>query len=54
MNDAHLPNLDKEFEIWPVHAVVDTKGAEVIDELKPKESDYVVRKRKYSVFFETQ
>lgn len=53
VNDAHLPNTDKEFEIWPVHAVVGTKGAEIIDELKPEKNDYVIRKRRYSAFFET-
>jgi len=30
-----------------------TKGAEVIDELKPAESDFIIRKRRYSAFYET-
>ena len=52
-NDAHLPELDKEFDIWGSHAVAGTKGAQVIDELKPKKGDYIVPKRRYSSFFET-
>jgi len=52
-NDAHLPGVDKEFELWPPHAVVGTEGAEVIDELKPREGDYIIQKRRYSAFYET-
>ena len=52
-NDAHLPGIDEEFEIWPEHAVVGTWGAEVVEELKPVEGDYVVQKRRYSAFFGT-
>jgi nicotinamidase-related amidase len=52
-NDTHLPGIDEEFEIWPQHAVVGTKGAEVIEELKPVEGDYVLQKRRYSAFFGT-
>jgi len=52
-NDTHLPGVDKEFELWPPHAVVGTKGAEVINELKPEEGDHVVQKRRYSAFYET-
>jgi len=52
-NDAHLPGVDKEFELWPSHAVVGTNGAEVIDELKPRENDYIIQKRRYSAFYET-
>jgi len=52
-NDAHLPGIDEEFEIWPQHALVGTKGAEVIEELKPVNGDYVLQKRRYSAFFGT-
>jgi len=53
VNDAHLPGIDEEFEIWPEHAVVGTRGAEVVEELKPVMGDYVVQKRRYSAFFGT-
>lgn len=52
-NDTHLPGVDKEFEVWPPHAVVGTKGAEVIDELKPVKGDYIIQKRRYSAFYGT-
>ncbi len=52
-NDTHLPGIDEEFEIWPQHALVGTKGAEVIEELKPVRGDYVLQKRRYSAFFGT-
>jgi len=52
-NDSHLPNIDKEFDLWGPHAVKGTKGAEVIEELKPKNSDYVIEKRRYSTFYQT-
>jgi len=48
--DAHLPNVDPEFEVWGPHAVKDSWGAEIIDELKPEKSDFHVLKRKYSAF----
>ncbi len=50
--DAHDEN-DREFRIWPRHCVKGTKGAEIVDELKPLEGDYVVEKKTYDGFFET-
>lgn len=52
-NDPHLPGIDEEFEIWPQHALVGTKGAEVIEELKPMTGDYIIQKRRYRAFFGT-
>ncbi len=53
--DAHAPN-DKEFSKfgWPAHAVRGTKGAEVIDELKPARNDTVIPKDTYSGFYGTK
>lgn len=48
--DAHLPNVDTEFEVWGPHAVKGSWGAEIIDELKPEKGDFRVFKRKYSAF----
>ncbi len=42
---------DSEFKIWPKHCIMNTWGAEVIDELKPREEDYFVKKRRYSAFY---
>lgn len=52
-NDAHLPKIDRELEIWGDHAIAGTPGAEVIPELKLSDKDYVVPKRRYSGFFQT-
>lgn len=52
-NDAHLKNIDHELALWGEHAMLGTKGAEVIPELALCEKDYVVPKRRYSGFFQT-
>lgn len=46
---------DKEFRKfgWPAHAVRGTRGAEVVDALKPAAGDTVIRKTTYSGFFGT-
>ncbi len=50
--DSHDKD-DEEFKVWPPHAISGTKGAEIIKELKPEEKDYIMRKKRYSGFFET-
>ncbi len=52
-NDCHLPGIDRELEIWGEHAMKGTPGAEVIPELKLCDKDFVVPKRRYSGFFQT-
>ena len=52
-NDRHLPKIDRELTIWGDHAIAGTKGAEVIPELKLCDKDFVVPKRRYSGFFQT-
>jgi len=37
----------------PIHCVDGSKGAEFVEQLQPKESDYVIIKRRYSSFFGT-
>ncbi len=52
--DKHTPD-DKEFRTfgWPAHGVRGTKGAEVVEELKPRPGDVVVHKTTYSSFLGT-
>ena len=52
--DTHAPD-DREFGKfgWPPHAVAGTRGAEIVDELKPRPEDIVVPKTTYSGFFGT-
>lgn len=52
-NDAHLPKIDRELEVWGDHAIAGTPGAQVIPELNLCDKDYVVPKRRYSGFFQT-
>ncbi len=51
-NDAHRPG-DFELAVFGEHAMADSPGAEVIDELTPQPGDIVVPKRYYSAFTET-
>ncbi len=50
--DTHQKD-DKEFEIWPVHAVKGSWGWEIIPELKPHEDDIIIRKIRYDGFYGT-
>ena len=52
-NDAHLPGIDRELALWGDHAIAGTPGAQVIPELNVSEKDYIVPKRRYSGFFQT-
>lgn len=52
-NDAHLKGIDRECKLWGDHAIAGTEGAEVIPELKACDKDYIVPKRRYSGFFQT-
>ncbi len=52
-NDAHIKDIDRELALWGDHAIASTPGAEVIPELGLSERDYVVPKRRYSGFFQT-
>jgi nicotinamidase-related amidase len=51
-NDAHHPD-DPELKVWGEHAMEGTPGAEVIDELEPREGEVVSPKRNYGAFDET-
>ena len=53
--DAHAPD-DKEFRKfgWPPHAVKGTRGAQVVEELKPAPGDSIIAKDTYSGFYGTR
>ena len=42
-----------EPERVPAHCIEGTKGADITDELKPREGEYVVVKKRYSGFYQT-
>ena len=52
-NDCHLPGIDRELQLWGDHAIKGTPGADIIPELGPAPTDYIVPKRRYSGFFQT-
>ncbi len=52
MTDNHKPD-DKEFRMFPKHAVKGTPGAQIIPELKPKRGDIVLPKPTLSCFYKT-
>jgi len=44
---------DREFKLYPPHAVENTNGSEIIDELKPEIKDLVIKKKTLSSFYNT-
>jgi nicotinamidase-related amidase len=50
--DWHPPD-SPEFLVWPKHAVMDTWGSEIIDEVKPRAASFTVRKETYDAFYGT-
>ncbi|RJP21363.1 MAG: cysteine hydrolase [Candidatus Abyssobacteria bacterium SURF_5] len=53
LTDDHTPN-DKEFQLFPKHAVKGSAGAQIISELKPERGDKVVPKRRFSGLYGTR
>lgn len=52
LQDSHEKG-DPEESLWGPHALSNTKGSEIINDLKPTKKDYVVLKRAYSGFYKT-
>lgn len=50
--DSHQED-DKEFELFPPHAIKNTEGSKIINELKPEGNDIIVRKDTFSGFYKT-
>jgi len=44
---------DKEFDIWTAHCIENTWGWQIIDELKPKKDEIIIRKNRYDGFYGT-
>lgn len=51
--DAHVPGLDKELELWGEHGIVGTDAAQPLALLEAGAGDYIVPKRRYDGFFQT-
>lgn len=52
-NDAHVPGLDREIELWGEHGIVGTQGATPLDAFDVTGDDIMIPKRRYDAFFET-
>lgn len=52
-NDAHVPGLDHELDLWGEHGIAGTSEAQTSPLLDPQEGDFTVEKRRYSAFFQT-
>ncbi len=50
--DWHSPD-DPEFSIWPRHAVAESWGAEIVEELAPLAGETLIRKLRYDAFYGT-
>lgn len=51
--DAHILGVDQELELWGIHGIKGTKQAEPLAIFNVQESDFIVRKRRYDSFFQT-
>lgn len=52
LQDSHEKGDPEEF-LWGPHALMNTKGSEIITDLKPNRKDYIILKKTYSGFFKT-
>ncbi len=50
--DTHAAG-DPEWDIWPEHVEEGSWGWEIVDELAPRENEFVVRKIRYDAFYGT-
>ena len=50
--DCHKKN-DPDFKLYPRHAVIDTPGQAIIDELSPRSDDILIEKNTYSAFYQS-
>ena len=51
--DAHIKGLDKELELWGEHGIKGTEAAKPLAVFNVAEKDFIVPKRRYSGFFQT-
>jgi len=52
-DDAHIPGLDKEIGLWGEHALAGTESAKPLTGFALQDSDFVIPKRRYDAFFQT-
>ena len=52
-DEAHVPGLDRELELWGDHGIAGTEDAKPAAAFEVGEGDYVIPKRRYDAFFQT-
>lgn len=52
-DDAHIKGLDREVELWGEHGIVGTDAAQPLAAFDLQPSDFVIPKRRYDGFFQT-
>ncbi len=50
--DRHLSD-DLEFNMFPPHCIEGERGAEIIEELQPRQGERIIPKRRFSAFYGT-
>lgn len=53
VNDAHIPGLDREMELWGEHGMRNSESGTPLEEFEVCESDFIIPKRRYNAFFQT-
>ncbi len=53
VNDAHIHGLDRELDLWGEHGIRGTQGSKPLAQFDICESDYIIPKRRYDAFFQT-
>lgn len=52
-NDAHIAGLDRELELWGEHGIKGTREASPLDRFELGPDDFIIPKRRYDAFFQT-
>ena len=52
-NDAHLPGIDHELELWGAHGIAGSPEAQISPQIPVGKNDFIIEKRRYSAFFQT-
>lgn len=51
--DAHIAGLDREVELWGEHGMAGTEDSRPYDAFEVCDADFVIPKRRYDAFFQT-
>ncbi len=52
-SDSHIRGLDRELELWGEHGIRGEQNGEPLVEFEVAETDFIIPKRRYNGFFET-